>query len=337
MSEAKVPVNIITGFLGTGKTTLIKNLLRHKPVGEYWAVLVNEFGEIGIDGSFLQGDGAWIKEIPGGCMCCTNGLPMKIALSTLLAKKPHRLLIEPSGVGHPDEILNTLRGEYYEEVVDLRATLTLLDPRKINDTRYTDHEIYNKQLLVADIVLGSKADLCDDACKQAFETWMKNHPQLSQTQPAFAWIEQGQAPLAWLDLPSGYHHEGMKTPDTVGSRLLQTSSEMPLEKVRLNDMDTWICRKNSGQGFYSVGWLFAPTVNFSMHHLLGWVYSIQAERVKGVFRLAAGAALINAENGVVSVSTLDDAADSRVEIIASHPIQHEELQQALFDIAGIAP
>ena len=94
-----IPTNIITGFLGVGKTTAITHLLKNKPEGERWAVLVNEFGEIGIDGSLIAGNdseqsGVFIREVPGGCMCCTAGLPMQMALTMLLAKaKPDRLLI----------------------------------------------------------------------------------------------------------------------------------------------------------------------------------------------------------------------------------------------------
>ncbi|WP_369823160.1 GTP-binding protein, partial [Oleiphilus sp. HI0128] len=77
--------------LGVGKTSAILNLLKQKPDNERWAVLVNEFGEIGVDGSFFQGQssqeqGVFIKEVPGGCMCCASGLPMQIALNQLLSR-----------------------------------------------------------------------------------------------------------------------------------------------------------------------------------------------------------------------------------------------------------
>ena len=111
---AAVPTNIITGFLGVGKTSTILDLLAQKPKHERWAILINEFGEVGIDGSLVQGflkedQQVFIKEVPGGCMCCAAGLPMQIALNQLLARaKPHRLLIEPTGLGHPIEVLETL-------------------------------------------------------------------------------------------------------------------------------------------------------------------------------------------------------------------------------------
>lgn len=81
-SISGVPTNIITGFLGVGKTSAILNLMKHKPEGEKWAVLVNEFGEIGVDGSLIQGQksdaqSVFIREVPGGCMCCAAGLPMQ--------------------------------------------------------------------------------------------------------------------------------------------------------------------------------------------------------------------------------------------------------------------
>lgn len=109
-----VPTNIITGFLGVGKTTAILHLLASKPANERWAVLVNEFGEIGIDGGLMAGGqgaqtGVFIREVPGGCMCCVSGLPMQMALNRLLMDaKPDRLLIEPTGLGHPQEVIESL-------------------------------------------------------------------------------------------------------------------------------------------------------------------------------------------------------------------------------------
>ncbi|MFX4994066.1 GTP-binding protein, partial [Acinetobacter baumannii] len=72
--------HVVTGFLGAGKTTLITALLAARPAGERWAVLVNEFGQIGIDQAAWSGDDVFIREVPGGCICCAQNLPMQIAL-----------------------------------------------------------------------------------------------------------------------------------------------------------------------------------------------------------------------------------------------------------------
>src|SRR6056297_1488027 len=167
-----VPTNIVTGFLGAGKTSAILNLLEHKPANERWAVLVNEFGEIGVDGSMVQGQrsedaGVYIREVPGGCMCCAAGLPMQIALTQLLGRaRPNRLLIEPTGLGHPMEVLQTLSADYNRDVLSMQKTLTLVDARNLSDQRYTAHDTFRQQLEIADIVVANKNDLSSDADRQ---------------------------------------------------------------------------------------------------------------------------------------------------------------------------
>ena len=111
-----------------------------------------QFGEIGIDGALLADSGAVLKEIPGGCMCCVNGLPMQVGLNMLLQQaKPDRLLIEPTGLGHPKQILSLLTQESYAGWIDLQATLCLLDARQLSQPRYRDNENFRDQLAAADV------------------------------------------------------------------------------------------------------------------------------------------------------------------------------------------
>lgn len=108
----QIPTHLVGGPLGAGKTSLIRQLLTQTPADERWAVLVNEFGQIGLDAALLgpDTDGVTMAEIPGGCLCCVNGLPFQVGLARLLRKaRPDRLLIEPSGLGHPAELLRQLR------------------------------------------------------------------------------------------------------------------------------------------------------------------------------------------------------------------------------------
>ena len=134
-------VNVITGFLGVGKTTAILNLLQQKPDDELWAILVNEFGEIGVDGGLMQGqtpsrDDVMVLEIPGGCMCCAAGLPMEMALSQLFfLASPDRLIIEPTGLGHPAEVLSVLASDAYRDRLELHTTVALVDARNMADDR----------------------------------------------------------------------------------------------------------------------------------------------------------------------------------------------------------
>lgn len=168
--------NLITGFLGSGKTTSILHLLAHKPADEKWAVLVNEFGEVGIDGALLADSGALLKEIPGGCMCCVNGLPMQVGLNTLLRQgKPDRLLIEPTGLGHPKQILDILTAAVYEPWIDLRATLCVLDPRQLLDSKVMANDNFRDQLAAADVIISNKTDRMTAESEQAFDAWWQEH------------------------------------------------------------------------------------------------------------------------------------------------------------------
>ena len=175
----RIPTNIISGFLGVGKTSAILNLLAQKPETEHWAILVNEFGEIGIDGSLLEGnkkegESVAIFEVPGGCMCCTAGLSMQIALSRLLANdRPDRLLIEPTGLGHPREVLEILCSESYKNVLSVQKTLTLVDARKLRENRFVENEIFQQQIVIADTIIGNKMDLNDHMDEEILRNYVK--------------------------------------------------------------------------------------------------------------------------------------------------------------------
>jgi G3E family GTPase len=142
-----IPVNIITGVLGVGKTTAIRHLLSQRPPNEKWAVVVNEFGALGIDGALLDtaagiadadvagtsttggGDGGVVvREVAGGCLCCAVAAPFTVAVTQVLRRaKPDRLLIEPSGMGHPGGLFDALSGEFLRGALELRATIALVD------------------------------------------------------------------------------------------------------------------------------------------------------------------------------------------------------------------
>jgi len=193
-----IPTNIVMGFLGAGKTTAILNLLKQKPADEKWAVLVNEFGQVGIDGAVFAASDAIVREVAGGCLCCAVGLPFQVAVNRLLTEvKPDRLLIEPTGLGHPKRVLDRLAGGYFQTVLDVRASICLVDPRKLSDSRYTSHENFVDQIALSDVLVANKMDLADQAAVQRFSCWVEqSHPP----KIVVAQTIQGQLDVAWLDL-----------------------------------------------------------------------------------------------------------------------------------------
>lgn len=333
-----IPTNIITGFLGVGKTTAITHLLNTKPEHEVWSVLVNEFGEIGIDGALLKNTNAHVREVPGGCICCVAGLPMKIALNMLIAKtKPDRIIIEPTGLGHPEEIINTLTGEYYDTVLDLRATVTLVDPRKLADPRYADNANFKDQIAVADVLVANKSDLCTPADRANFEALAADFNPPKQATYA---VEQGQIDVAWLDYPrsahqltSPQHHAGQR------NNRLSPQRELYNAAVQLPEGQEYVRRENQGQGFYSCGWMFQPEIRFDFNQLFGWMTGLNLVRAKAVMNTDQGVYMFNAENGVLSVNPLllenpaedgPELLDSRIELINDGPMPLGDLETGLF-------
>lgn len=323
--HSRIPTNVITGFLGSGKTTAILGILQRKPAGEKWAVLVNEFGEIGIDGKILSGSGAEIREVAGGCMCCVGNLPMHVALNNLIAKvQPDRLLVEPSGLGHPQEIIDTLSGGQYAEVLDLRAVICLVDPRKLRDERYLSHPIFNDQLKVADIIVANKMDLCGDSERELLEGFVTQLPAQPQQ---IGWTEQGQLQLEWLDYVRTAPQVSTQMSMTQDNLLL-SNPDMPLP-IFLMPGTEFARREHRGDDFSSCGWLFAAQTQFDFLQLMSLMSGLNMRRVKAVMQTERGNFIFNADDGVLSVNEITGNVDSVIECIADIDTDWSLVEQQL--------
>lgn len=318
-----VQTNIITGFLGVGKTTMIQHLLKQKPPNERWAILVNEFGEVGIDGSFLyQKDQTkvFVREVPGGCMCCTSGLPMQIALNQLLMKaKPHRLLIEPTGLGHPKEVMDTLLGEHYKDVLDLNRTLTLIDARKIADKRYREHDIFCEQLMIADSIIVTKSDLYTNNELAELQHYLTT---LGIAEKMIVQADKGKIDLSMLTGPTAYQAESshQHTPHPI---------DAPMDIDTSLQLNGQVKIANKGQGFYSYGWAFSPQRCFEYSTIMNMLTSLNIDRLKAVFITNKGIFAFNMADGVLSCFELDESFDSRLEFIMSDEQAAQRLVKTL--------
>ena len=130
----RIPVNLIAGSLGVGKTTAMNHLLNQRPDHERWAVLVNEYGLVGLDAALMatpgkeaKTGGVEIREVAGGCICCSAGIMFEMSLVLLLQRRLDRLLIEPTGLAALSGILDTLDRPGICEAIDVRSVLCLLD------------------------------------------------------------------------------------------------------------------------------------------------------------------------------------------------------------------
>jgi len=191
MSLARVPCTIITGFLGAGKTTLIRHLLQN-PKGRRLAVIVNEFGDVGMDAEILRGcgveacEGAGIIELANGCLCCTVADDFVPALDALLALNPppEHILIETSGLALPKPLVQAFHWPAIRSRVTVDGVIAVVDGAALAEGRVaSDHaaleaqraadpaldhdnpveEVFEDQLACADLVVLTKADLLDSA------------------------------------------------------------------------------------------------------------------------------------------------------------------------------
>jgi G3E family GTPase len=317
---------LITGFLGSGKTTSILHLLANKPTDEKWAVLVNEFGEVGIDGALLAESGALLKEIPGGCMCCVNGLPMQVGLNTLLRQgKPDRLLIEPTGLGHPKQILDMLTAEVYEPWIDLRATLCVLDPRQLLDEKVVTNQNFRDQLVAADVIISNKTDRSTEESQRAFAAWW----QAYAADRLFVSATQGNIDPALLDLP----RRNLAPLPTSPEHAHGNGQKQGLAALSLPAHQRWRRSLNSAQGYQACGWIFDAETVFDTVGLLEWSRLVPVGRVKGVMRIAEGLVRINRQQLDLHIETQNvSPPDSRIELIANTQVDWNALQTSLLKL-----
>ena len=329
-----IPTTLITGFLGVGKTTAILQLLANKPENENWAVLVNEFGEVGIDSAILSTDkkasneqGVFIKEVPGGCMCCASGVPMQVALNQLIVKaKPDRLIIEPTGLGHPKEVIDVLTSNHYQSLISLQSVLCLVDARNLNDERYTQHPSFIQQLKVSDTILAAKADKYSSKDEDNLAHFIDCN---NLTEKSFHLLYHGNINLSWLTKKhevkitkkqTDVAHFAIAAPlAEINARKSEVIAEnqIKLNKIKNDTLKEkgFIELSNTGEGYFSKGWIFTSKYIFNHQQFIALMRSSNVSRAKGVVLTNKGSYSFNKADDDFSCNKTTDTKDSRIELI----------------------
>lgn len=297
-----IPTHLIAGPLGAGKTTLLRELLAQRPETERWAVLINEFGQIGLDAALLTTDeeGIALGEVAGGCLCCVNGAPFQVGLGRLLRHaKPQRVFIEPSGLGHPQALLQQLQEDPWREVLAVQPSVVVLDAAALAAGRPLP-AAQQAALTDAGLLLLNKSESLDATARALLAAQLPPRP--------LRWTTQGRLSLA--DLP------GITAVAGEGAAVELPTGAAPPAALWLDPTQP-LCQTHSDASGWSIGWRWHPSQRLPRAQVEAWLASLPWRRAKLV---------LQAENGEwYSANALDGAPlewrrsewrnDSRLELI----------------------
>jgi len=313
-----IPTHVIAGPLGAGKTSLIKHLLLQRPIGERWAVLINEFGQIGLDAALLtqDADGIALGEVAGGCLCCVNGAPFQIGLGRLLRKaRPDRLFIEPSGLGHPAQLLRQLSEAPWAGVLAVQPSVLVLDAQALAVGKPLP-ESQQAALSSAGLLLLNKSEGLDGNDRQRIAGQLPDRNVY--------WTQLAQLPLN--ELP-GYRVQAVAGVDNF--IVPKGLAQMP---AIWTDPALPICLSQQQEGIWSIGWRWHPSQTFDAALVGKWLDSLAWRRAKLIIHSVDGWVSANAlDNSPLQWQPSEWRQDSRIELIFSEPQDIDSLQSALSD------
>ena len=318
-----IDTNLIIGRIGSGKTSCIQHLIKQIPDNEYWLIIINEFGQIGIDAALLsdqQSNNLNIREISGGCICCAAQSKLRINLTQLIRdKRPDRILIEATGLGHPTGIIDLLRDEYLQPVINICSIIAVVDislfeqQPDIHDTGSpVNTESFNQQIQLADIVVLNKMDLATSSSQTHVSHYLKSFYPLKNKL-----IETTQGKI-------GINHLSLDSAVDTKIPLSQASTHYSYESQTFQSHNFSIQQFSSeNESHMSFGFIFPAEVVFPRKCLQDLFTnllnnpSFQIERLKAVFNCGRNWYGFNAIGTDLNISESFYRRDSRIEIIST--------------------
>lgn len=309
LSRPPIPLHILAGPLGVGKTTAILSYVERNAGREHVAVLVNDFGPVGLDGAIMQGtagrvagDQMKVLTIPGGCMCCasadalTTGLPRLAQLPGVT-----RIIIEPSGIAMPAQVVDLVRAMAGELNLDVRPTIVLLDLGEFASETAERMPYYRRLVESADVLVGNRRDRASDKAISRFEDWAK---RLDPPKLRTLTTTMGELPDALFELPGS---DG-RAPE-------QTDRAHDHEHAHEHDADA---RRAGGR-------TWPPGQAFNLAALRTTIDALPVTRFKGIFHTDAGWKLIELARGERHERFTEHRRDNRCDWITPPEVSPPEV------------
>jgi len=329
----QILVNIICGPLGSGKTSLVRNLLKQKPKAEQWALLVNEFGAIGIDGAILSETGnVLVKQMPGGCICCTAQSDLFKAVNQLLkSHHPDRLIIEPTGLGEPDTLVDLFNTPELKAHFKVQSVISVLDTAQTDIKELKQLTIMQSLLSMADILVLNKQDLATPQQQIELKTYCET---LYPPKNIILETQNGHLDLALLNQNHKFKPLFKFSPQPLDTKVVQLSHQthqheaisttLPYQPtINLTGLEQRLYKKQLG--IESIGWIFNAETTFEWTKILALFQQFLADhnseqphlvlRAKGVFKIGKPWMLFQYAPDQVSREYIAYRQDSRLELL----------------------
>lgn len=358
----RVPVNIIAGGLGVGKTTAINHLLRQRPEQEQWAVLINEYGEIGVDSALLTGGdaraengripGVEVREVAGGCICCSAGIMFEMSLVLMLGRAPDRLLIEPTGLASLTGTIRTLQAPGLRDAVELRSIIALVDPARWATQVQTPED--EDRIAAADIVLANR---CDRATQDQVDQFVHAMLEVFPPKAEVGVVEHASIDLSLLDQVSAERPFGAlkgaqgfrAVGHAVGARVsgsalaLGSGGQVPAVSLAIEAPSpdeqlvpgAIVCHANRTPAATTLGWRIHGDTVFDGDRLAQWMQSVGGTadtlRLKAIVHTTAGWWTYNVVEGETEARRAGWSRASRIELVCApgSELDAASLQEAL--------
>lgn len=294
----KVPVHVIAGFLGAGKTTTLTRLLARRPAGERMAVIVNDFGDAGIDGTLLAQDGSVrIAEIQGACVCCTAPHDFTKALGMLLDEaRPERIFVETTGLARPADLVDTTKRGPHRERVTVGPVVVIVDPARL---RRRADPLLTEQIEAADVLVANRCDLATEADLEHFDgvalgLWP---PPVRVVRTSYGDLPDDVLDVDAREVPHDHDHDHAST-----------------------------------DGFVARSWRWDEVAVFSAAKLRAALTRLVAvERIKGLFRTDEGVLVLEVAGGRVHERLAARRVASAVDVIAATEDEADTALRAIRD------
>ena len=313
-------IDTVYGFLGSGKTTFIKRVLQNWGQQERIVVLVNEFGEVGIDGTILQGYGPQVVEMASGCICCSLQSDFKRQLLEVAeALSPDRVIIEPTGVASIRQVMAILGLEVLADVVSQTHNILVADATTFFDLYKANRHFMETQIEHADLALLNKCDLA--SAKQI--NLVQN--ALASIKPELYVLKTEYGAVDWDE-----YHATLQAAELVKPSPILVPLKLYRQNVATPHQDRDLIRldrhmhletESIGLGLESCGWDYGA-VRFNLHCLTAFFDNLshadswgEVVRAKGIFNSGQGWQLLEIASGVFSRQPIRQAETSKLVII----------------------